>query len=270
MKNALITGASNGIGKELAYLMAQDKVNLILVARSLNKLQEIAADIKSKFGVEVEVLQFDLSDPQAASKIFEMVTNKGIFVDVLVNNAGFGDLDKFSSKKLSKYEQMINLNIMTLTQLTALFVEKMKEKKSGYILNVASTAAFQPLPYFSVYAATKAYVLSFSEALHFELKKYGVKVSALCPGPTDTGFAQAADIKINAMFDEKKMGMSAQKVAQIAYKKMKKGKMTIVTGFLNKLNAYFSPKMPARCLVPKLMEKEFSKMISSNENLEKK
>ena len=261
MKTALITGASNGIGKELAYLMAQDKVNLVLVARSIDKLQEIAAEIKSKFNIEVETIQSDLSDPQAAKKIFDLVTNKGIFVDVLVNNAGFGDLDKFSVAKLSKYENMLNLNILALTQLTALFSEKMKEQKTGHILNVASTAAFQPLPYFSVYAATKAYVLSFSEALHYELMNYGVNVSVLCPGPTDTGFAQAADIKSAAMFDEKKGGMSAQKVAQIAYKKLKKRKMTIVTGFLNKLNAYFSPKMPARCFVPKLMEKQFTKMI---------
>lgn len=261
MKTALITGASNGIGKELAYLMAQDRINLILVARSKDKLQEIATEIKNKYSVEVEVIQSDLSDPKSVHIIYDMVVSKGINLDILVNNAGFGDLDKFSIEKLKKYENMLNLNILALTQLTALFSEKMKQQKTGHILNVASTAAFQPLPYFSVYAATKAYVLSFSEALHYELKNYGIKVSVLCPGPTDTGFAQAADIKSAAMFDEKKGGMSAQKVAQIAYRKMKTGKMTIVTGFLNKLNAYLSPKMPARCFIPKLMEKQFKKMI---------
>lgn len=261
MKTALITGASSGIGKELAYLMAQDKVNLILVARSIGKLQEIANEIKTNYNVDVEVVECDLSDPSAAKKLFDLVTNKGLSVDILVNNAGFGDLDKFSVEKLAKYESMLNLNILALTQLTALFGEKMKLQKTGHILNVASTAAFQPLPYFSVYAATKAYVLSFSEALHYELKNFGVNVSALCPGPTATNFAKAADIKTSAMFEENKGGMSAKKVAQIAYKKLKKRKMTIVTGFLNKLNAYLSPKMPARCFIPKIMEKQFKKMI---------
>lgn len=264
MKTALITGASSGIGKELAYIFAKDKHNLVLVARSEDKLKEIAEEIKTRDGVEVTVIPMDLSKQGSAKELFNQINTKNIEIDFLINNAGFGDVDHFSSKKLDKYTQMINLNMLALTELTALFIDKMKEKKFGYIMNVASTAAFQSVPYFSVYAATKAYVLSFSEALHYELKGTGVYVSALCPGATDTNFANAAEIKGSDMFNAEKGGMTPKKVAEIAYRKMMKGKMTFVTGFANQIGAYFSPKMINRKIVPSTIGKVFRKLIKEN------
>lgn len=258
MKTALITGASGGIGKELSILFAKNGYNTVLVARNIEKLDKLSDELQGKYKVKTLALKFDLSIQGSAQKLYDELKEREMDIDFLINNAGFGDFGALSADKLEKYQNMLNLNIVALTELTTLFVEDMKARKFGKIMNVASTASFQPLPYFAVYAATKAYVLSFSEALHFELKKFGVTVSALCPGPTITNFAAAADVEKSPMF-EKGKGMTALKVAEIGYKGMMANKMTIVTGFGNKLSAYFSGKMPTRKIVPFAIGKTFKK-----------
>ncbi|MBN2890833.1 MAG: SDR family oxidoreductase [Bacteroidales bacterium] len=262
MKTALITGASGGIGKELALIFAKNGHIPVIVARNIDKLDQLSAEIEEKFKISALALKFDLSQPGAAQKLFDELKERKIQIDFLVNNAGFGDFGKFSIEKMDKYTNMINLNITTLTELTTLFADDMKKRGFGKIMNVASTASFQPLPYFSVYSATKAYVLSLTEALYFEFKGSGVSFSALCPGPTNTNFSRAADMEKTPLFDEKgDGGMAAKEVAEIGYEGMMKGKMTIVTGFKNKINAYFSGKMPNRKIIPSMMAKNFEKNI---------
>lgn len=260
MKTALITGASGGIGMELSILFAKNGHNIILVARNIDKLEKLADELQGKFKITALPLKYDLSIQGSSQKLFDEIKERKIDVDFLVNNAGFGDFGALSVDKLDKYTNMLNLNVVALTELTTLFANDMKERKFGKIMNVASTASFQPLPYFSVYAATKAYVLSFSEALHFEFKKFGVTISTLCPGATKTNFAAVAGVENSPMFENDK-GMTAQKVAEISYKEMMKNKMTIVTGFGNKLSAYFSGKMPARKIVPFAVGKSLKKFV---------
>lgn len=262
MKTALITGASGGIGKELAILFAKNGHNTVLVARNIDKLDKLADELQGEYKITTLPLKFDLSVPDSAQKLYDELKERKIDIDFLINNAGFGDFGILSAEKLRKYTDMLNLNIVALTELTTLFANDMKTRKFGKIMNVASTASFQPLPYFSVYAATKAYVLSLSEALHYEFKDFGVIISALCPGPTETNFAVAADVDKTPMFDNNRSAMSAKEVAEIGYKGMMDNKMTIVTGFKNKLNAYFSGKLPSRKIVPAMMGKAFKKFAN--------
>ncbi len=168
-------------------------------------------------------------------------------IDVLVNNAGFGQFGSFVHSDFAKTMEMVNLNVITLVTLTSLFVKDMLSQNQGQILNIASTAAFQPVPNFAVYGATKAFVLSFTEALHYELKDTNISVSALCPGPTSTGFAQAADMKDSKLF--KSDVMDAKTVAQIGYEGLQKNKMTVVPGFKNKILAVASNMTPSRDLL---------------------
>ncbi len=232
MKTALITGASGGIGEAFAQIFAENKYNLVLVARSQEKLNRIANELESRYQINVTVLVQDLSKPNTASKIYTEINEKEIVIDTLINNAGFGDFGDFADEDLIVATEMINLNITTLTEMTSLFLKDMKARNSGKILNIASTAAFQPLPRFAVYSATKAYVLHFTEALHYELKDTNIAVSVLCPGPTSTGFAKRANAsKLNFL----KNGMDSKIVARIGYKGLMKNKMTIISGFKNKL-----------------------------------
>ena len=191
-KTALITGASGGIGYEFAKLLAKDCNTLVLVARSKDRLKEIKKELETASPISVIVVAQDLSEPDAAEKIFRRLESEHIIVDILINNAGFGDHGAFVETDWRKEEKMIAVNISALTEMTKLFLKGMVERKSGRILNVASTAAFQPGPFLAVYYASKAYVLSFSEVIVNELKGKGVTVTALCPGPTATGFALAA------------------------------------------------------------------------------
>ncbi len=196
MKNTetvLITGASSGLGKDFAQIFAEKGYNLVLVARSEEKLNKIAKDLEEKYKIKATVLVKDLSEADSATKIYFELKNRDINIDVLINNAGFGKIGAFIDEKLSTYTEMLNLNVTTLTEMTALFLPEMIERNKGKILNIASTAAFQSLPNFGVYAATKAYVLNFTEALHYELKDTNIAVTALCPGPTVTGFAKRAN-----------------------------------------------------------------------------
>jgi uncharacterized protein len=236
-KTVLITGASSGIGYELAYLCAAKKMDLVLIARSENKLQVMAGEMQQQFGVKVYVLALDLSNYHHAQDAFNWCQQQGIVVDYLVNNAGFGDFGFFHERDWTKQEQMINLNITTLTYLTHLFLPGMILRKSGRIMNVASTASFVPGPLMSVYYATKAFVLSFSEALGEELKDKGVTVTALCPGATESGFAKLASMEETPVFKNRKIPTSKD-VAVYGLDAMLKGKRIAVYSLKNKLMVF--------------------------------
>ena len=187
-ETALITGATKGIGYELTKLFARDSYNLVLIARDAKKLNEIKTDLNNEYNVDILIIVKDLSKPNAALEIFNETVEKQIVINVLVNNAGIGDFGKFQKQNFLKINEILQINIVSLTELTRLFMSNMLKKKEGKILNISSMAAFQPGPYMAVYYASKAYVQSFSEAITSELKGTGVSVTTLCPGPTKSGF----------------------------------------------------------------------------------
>ncbi|MEP6624619.1 MAG: SDR family oxidoreductase [Acidimicrobiia bacterium] len=226
MTTALITGASNGIGLEIARVLAPDH-DLVLVARNAAKLQSLAEELGG-----ARVITADLADPQAVAKICAEVSD----VDVLVNNAGVGDFGPFSEADPDKTLAMIQLNITSLTALTRAYLPGMLERGAGRIMNVASTASFQPGPLMAVYYATKAYVLSFTEAIAEEVRGSGVTVTALCPGPTASGFQAAADMELSPLVANKKLPTSAE-VAAFGVKAMNSGDVVAVPGMLNKILA---------------------------------
>lgn len=243
-KTALITGASSGLGTEFARIHASKGGNLVLVARSKDKMEALKAELQNEYNVSVYVIAKDLSEQSAPKAIFDELTDKNIRIDYLINNAGFGDFGDFVESDWEKQLQMINLNITALTYLTRLFLPGMVVNKYGRILNVASTAAFQPGPTMSVYFATKAFVLSFSEAIANELDGTGVRVTALCPGATETGFKDAASLDSSNLFKGNGIA-SAKEVAEFGYKSMKSGKTVVVHGFMNSLMAQsvrFAPR----------------------------
>ena len=248
--NALITGASSGIGLELARLCARDGHNVVLVARTEPKLRELAVELQ-KLGVTAHVVVSDLAKPVAAVAIAASVKHLGIDVDILMNNAGLGLGGPFIGSDLQRELEMIQVNIVALTQLTKLLLAPMVARKRGYILNVASTAAFQPGPLMAVYYATKAYVLSFSEAIADELSGSGVTVTALCPGPTETGFAAEAKMTGSRLFTMMRP-MSPAKVARAGYRAMKAGRRVVIPGLRNKLLAQ-SVRVSPRRLVTKIV-----------------
>jgi uncharacterized protein len=199
-KTALITGASSGIGYELAGLFASSGHDLVLVARNEQRLSRLAEELQQRIGVAVTVLVKDLAAPRAAEEIVVELQNRSLHVDILVNNAGFGEYGPFHETSLERKLQMIQVNVAELTQLTRLLLSGMLERNSGNILNIGSTASFAPGPFVAVYSATKAYVLSFSEALAEELKGTGVTVTVLCPGSTETEFAERAKMTESRIF----------------------------------------------------------------------
>ena len=237
-KTALITGATSGLGYEFVQLLAKEQYNLIVVARNEEKL----LSIKSEFPLlNVTTIPMDLSKPSSVRKMVEEIKEKGLQVDVLINNAGFGLLGKFDELNVEKQLEMIQLNISALTELTHAFLPQMKKQKFGQIMNVASTAAFQPGPMMAVYYATKAYVLSFSEALVEELAGTGVTVTTLCPGATKTNFGSVANVEKTKMFSN---AMDATTVAALGYNGMKNGKRVVITGGSNKIGATAAKFLP--------------------------
>ncbi len=251
-KAALITGASGGIGMELARIFAKENdYNLILVARSEDKLEALKDETEAKSKIQVHVLVKDLVKPESASEVFDFA--KDMNVEVLINNAGFGDYSLFHESDLQRQTGMIDLNIRTLTVITHLFLPEMIKNKKGRIMNVASTAAFQPGPYMSVYYATKAYVLYFSEAIASELKDKGVTVTALCPGPTTTNFQSAANLQESKLFNYMKF-TTATEVAQYGYKAMMKGKVIAIPGGMNKFMAKSVRFFPRRMVTNTVMK----------------
>jgi short-subunit dehydrogenase len=233
---ALVTGASGGIGYELAKLFAHDGYDLVLVARSGEKLAQFAGELQRQFGVSVKCVALDLSATPAPAFLFDQLKREGIAVDFLVNNAGYGVFGEFAAMAMDDVLGQINLNIIALTALTRLFLPAMIARGSGKIMNVASTAGFQPGPLMAVYYATKAYVISFSEALANEVRGTGVSVTCFCPGATDTGFAARAGNDKSRLF--KQFGaMNVTKVARDGYRGMMRGKTLVISGVRNWLVA---------------------------------
>lgn len=235
MGTALVTGASGGIGKELAIECAADGHDVVLVARDERALGEVAEEIEAHYQVRTHVLRCDLTEVGAPTRLVDRLRSQNLTVDILINNAGFGALGPFLAIDLATQLRMIELNITVLTALSRLLAPGMVERKRGFILNVASTAAFQPGPLMAVYYASKAYVLSLSEALSNELKGTGVRVTALCPGPTRSEFQAAAGMGDVKML--RRPLMDATSVARIGYRGMKRGKRIVIPGFLNKVAA---------------------------------
>jgi len=235
-KTALITGASGGIGYELAKLFAHDGYNLVLVARSEKKLNQISKEFTDKSDIKIKILTQDLSIPTTPEEIFTTLQQSGIKVDVLVNNAGFGTYGFFHETDLTAELEMLQVNMVSLTHLTKLFLKDMVKQGYGKILNVSSGAAFQPGPLMAVYYATKAYVLSFSEAISNELEGTGVTVTVLCPGATASGFQQRAAMEESKLVSGQKI-MDAETVAKIGYDGLMSNKTVVIPGLKNKLLA---------------------------------
>ncbi len=233
-KTALITGASSGIGLELARLFAADGWRLALVARSTDKLKELEREFLNAFKTETRVISADLGRPAGAREVVAALD--GAPVDALVNTAGYGLYGAFSETPADKELGMIQLNVVALTELTKLLLPAMIARGSGRVLNVASTAAFQPGPLMAVYYATKAYVLSFSEAIAEELASTGVTVTALCPGPTKTGFQAGAAMEDSKLVRGREI-MDSKTVARAGYAAMMKGKRVVIPGAMNKVLA---------------------------------
>ena len=250
-KYTLITGGTEGIGFEFAKIYGKNNENLILVARDENKLKEKKAFLEKEYKIEVLILSTDLSVDTSCEKIIKFVDEKNIIVDKLINNAGIGSFGEFHLGKDGFEEKIIGINIVSLTNLTKHFLKEMVERKSGGILNVASTAAFVGGPKMAMYYSTKAYVLSLTEAIHDEVKDYGVKVSCLCPGPVRTSFQSKARIKKSE--SAKKYLMSAEDVAKECLKKFEKNKAIIIPGFKNKVLVVGNKLIP-RALSRKIIQ----------------
>jgi len=217
---ALITGASGGIGLQLAKIHASKGGNLVLVARTLDKLESLKKELVDNYQVNVTVIQEDLADPNSAQRVFEKTKELGIQVDFLINNAGFGGHGRFYERDLAAEQSMMQVNMVTLTNLTHLYLQGMVERNYGRVLNVSSTASFMPGPLQAVYYATKAYVTSFTQAIAEELSEYNVTATALCPGFVDTDFAKASDLE---GLDALKNAKSPESVAQCGYDAMLSG-----------------------------------------------
>ena len=244
---ALITGASSGIGEELARIIAGNKHDLVLVARSGEKLQSLGGELSRTHGIQARTLAADLTDPTAPPRVFQALQEQGVSIDILVNNAGFGARGAFSDLDYAIEARMIQLNIAALTHLTRLFLPPMLERHSGRILNVASTAAYVPGPFMAVYYASKAFVLSFSEALAEELRGTGVTATALVPGPTRTNFAPTAGNADSTLFRTSPV-MDARTVAQAGYDGLMAGKRVAVAGASNKLTVLSTRLAPRATL----------------------
>jgi hypothetical protein len=254
-KTALITGASFGIGMEFARIFAREGYNLVLVARTADRLRQLASELEKTHSTRSLILAVDLTEPGAPAYLLDQTTRADIQVDVLVNNAGFGQYGLFADSDLEECLRQIQLNVTTLTHLTRLYLPAMMERQSGGILNVASTAAFQPGPLMAVYFATKAYVLHFSEALANELRGSGITVTCLCPGATATEFHKRANATGQRFL---KFGsMDARTVAEDGYRAMVAGKPVVISGFKNWLLAQsvrFSPRRLVTAIARKIQE----------------
>jgi hypothetical protein len=260
METALITGASSGIGAAFAKELAARKINLILVARSEDKLQQLAQQLTQQYQIRAEVIACDLTQPKAVQTIFEKISQQGLSIDLLINNAGFGDYGAFTDRKIDKYLSMIQLNISVLMELTHLFLPSMKQRRSGGIINVASIAGFQPLPYMSVYAATKAFVLNFTEAIWAENKDSGVRILALCPGATESEFFKIAEFPQSFDSNGASGGYtSAEEVVKDALKALENKQSTLVTGGFANQAIVNIPRFLPRDILVSVVEKQFKK-----------
>ena len=241
----LITGASSGIGEEFAHRYAAQKHDLVLVARTESKLQALAEKLRAEHGITVTVIPCDLTAPDAAERLWEETNRAGLEIDVLVNNAGFGTHGDVADDNPDRLEQEVRLNCLTLTGLTARYLPTMRERKTGTIINIASTAAFQPLPHMAVYGATKAFVLSFTEALWSETRKDGIRVLAVCPGSTDTPFFEHSGegVVVGKL-------RSTRQLLDNTMRALKTNKPSFVDGLGNAIVARFAVRvMPKRIIL---------------------
>ncbi len=246
-KTALVTGASSGLGYDFCHLLAGEGYDLVVVARREDRLKELADSIKEKYGRMVNIFAMDLSVDNAAKKLYQSINERDLKINMLINNAGVGRYGIFHEMDGHENEDMIKLNILSLTSLTRLFVNDMVKAGNGRVLNVASLAAFQPAgPKFAVYFASKAYVLSFTRSLRIELKNTGVTVTALCPGPTKTEFGEDDQVQSTRLFNLLP-GTSSQQVVEAGYKALMKNKATVVPGILNKFLA-IGGELPPRII----------------------
>lgn len=248
----LVTGASSGIGRELARCFATEGCRLVLLARKRHALQELADELRTDYKTTSEILPADLAEPGTPNRIFEHFRVNGTKIDVLVNNAGFGTHGAFLSTPAERQIDMVQVNVTALMHLTRLLLPAMVQRRRGGVLNVASTAAFQPGPFMTVYYATKAFVLSFSEALAEELVGTGVTITALCPGPTLTNFMQVAGAPDSRFF--RKTAMSAKSMARAGHRAFRQGRVISIPGVGNSLLA-FSVRLSPRRLVRKITKR---------------
>ncbi len=260
MKCTLITGASGGIGEAFARRLAEEKHNLVLVARSEQRLLELCDELMLKHKITAHYVALDLTEYEADKKLFEETQKHGFEIEWLINNAGFGSMGDFAELDLERELEMISLNIMALVAVTHRYLEKMRARKSGVIINVSSTASFQAIPFMATYAATKAFVTSFSEAIAEENRPFNISVTALCPGPTDTNFFAEA----NAIpFSAKGMQTPAEVVAK-GLKAARAGRPLVVSGLANYIGSILGTIAPdslvtrviGNTLRPKLKEKK--------------
>jgi len=231
MKATLITGASSGIGETFARKLAAQGHDVLLVARSEDKLIALCNELGLNHNVRAQYLVADLSQPDAPARLLEETRERNLEIDLLINNAGFGSMGEFGKLDLNRELNMIDLNVRSLVELTHLFLQPMLKRGSGSIINVASTASFQPVPFMATYAATKAFVLSFSEALWEENRTYGVKVMALCPGVTETGFFDASRMKR----PPGRISQTSEQVVDVALRALKRGKSSVISGWPNRI-----------------------------------
>lgn len=241
---ALITGASSGIGLELARIHAENKYDLVLVARDKTKLNYIKKELEDQYGITAYVFSTDLSVEKNVKSVIEFTDQNNIRIDHLINNAGIGVYGKLHETDLDSNLKLMDLNNRALVILTKVYTEKMVKHSYGKVLNVASTAAFGPGPYYSCYFASKAFVLSFSEAIHSELQNTGVSVTTLCPGPTETGFVSATKGMIKSGLFAKQKVSSPQEVANDGFEAMMENKSLIISGVMNKISVFFTQVSP--------------------------
>lgn len=265
MKATLITGASSGIGEEFARQLAREKHNLVLVARSEKKLHELCDELMLKYKITAHYIALDLTAPEADKKLFDETERHKFEINWLINNAGFGSMGDFARLDLAKETGMIDLNVRALVALTHRYLVKMRERKNGVIINVASTASFQPVPYMATYAAAKAFVRSFSEAIAEENRPFGITITALCPGPTDTAFFEVAGAE-----PLKAKGMqTTEAVVETALSAVKNKRASIVSGWTNYVGSVFgtlAPNFLVTRVVGGVLRPKFEEKMSTDEH----
>ncbi|MBO3460705.1 SDR family oxidoreductase [Aetokthonos hydrillicola Thurmond2011] len=258
MSTALITGASGGIGQAFAEELAAQNINLVLVSRSEEKLNQLAQQLQAQYKIQVDAIVKDLTEPSATQVVYDTVQAKGLRIDLLINNAGFGDYGDFAERDGERQLKIIQLNIIALVDLTHKFLPEMRQRRSGGIINLSSLSGFQPIPYLSVYAASKAFILSFSQALWAENRDYGVRVLVVCPGPVDTNFFAEAQIPVALAGKTNKISTSKE-VARASLKALERGDSTVVIGDFNThAITKLSPLVPRKILLT-MLEKQFRK-----------
>ncbi len=264
MQTALITGASAGIGAAFARELAAGQTNLVMVARSEEKLLKLSSTLETEFGIQTTVIVQDLTQPDAPSQIYETVKQQGLEIDLLINNAGIGDYGAFSQRSPQRQSAIVKLNVMALVEITALFLPTMQARGSGGIINVSSLAGFQPIPYLATYSASKAFVLRFSEALWAENQSTGVKVMALCPGPTTTDFFAEAEMDRNSALMESQSYETPEAVVKKGLEALAAGRSHLVTGGLRNQAIVNASRLAPRELLVKGLEKQFRPPAKDN------